>query len=79
MPDLHKTLIVADLRRSGPDKYEVDELAIATEHAPFRHKKVTVDVGGQRKKAKIDHGDGKDGEAAQEISETTNQDAEIES
>jgi hypothetical protein len=79
MPDLHKTLIVANLRRSGPDQYEVDELAIATEHAPFRHKKVTVDVGGQRKKAKVDQDNGQDGEIKQESSETTNHNAQIES
>jgi hypothetical protein len=79
MPDLHKTLIVANLRRTSPDQYEVDELAIATEHAPFRHKKATVDVGGQRKRAKLDEDDGQDGETAQESSEMTNEDAEIES
>jgi hypothetical protein len=79
MPDLHKTLIVANLRRTSPDQYEVDELAIATEHAPFRHKKVTVDVGGQRKKAKVDQDNGQHGEIEQESSETTNDDAEIES
>jgi hypothetical protein len=50
MPDLHKTLIVAHPQQLGPDQYTIDELAIATEHAPFRHKKAVVDVGGQRKK-----------------------------
>lgn len=79
MPDLHKTLIVANLRRTSPDQYEVDELAIATEHAPFRHKKATVDVGGQRKKAKVDQEDGQDGEIAQVSSEMTNHNAVIES
>jgi hypothetical protein len=78
MPDLHKTLIVANLRRIGLDQYEVDELAIATEHAPFRHKKASVDVGGQRKKAKLKQDDGPDGETAPASSEMV-QDAELES
>ena len=92
MPDLHKTLILAQVVKktasndrertadcadtnpdTGPpaaattqktihttdnehdegedDLWEVQELAIATEHAPFRHKK-TVEVGGQRKRQK---------------------------
>jgi hypothetical protein len=75
MPDLHKTLIVANLRRTSPDQYEVDELAIATEHAPFRHKKAAVDVGGQRKKAKVDQDNDQDGKIEQEWSETTNRNA----
>jgi hypothetical protein len=66
MPDLHKTLIVASLRRTSTDQYEVDELAMATEHAPFRHKKAAVDVGGQRKKAKVEQDDGRNGERTQE-------------
>jgi len=55
MPDLHKTLILANLRRVGGETggYEVDELAIATEHAPFRHRNRTpVGVGSQRKRKK---------------------------
>jgi tRNA intron endonuclease, catalytic C-terminal domain len=66
MPDLHKTLIVAHLVQQGkqpsPDdddddthqqpQWQVQEMAIATEHAPFRHKKNTVQVGGQKKKPK---------------------------
>jgi hypothetical protein len=79
MSDLHKTLIVANLHRTSPDQYEVDELAIATEHASFRHKKDTVGVGGQRKKAKFDQDYGPDGETAQESSEMTDQDTAIES
>lgn len=91
MPDLHKTLILAQVvektankddrmdacddtdpdtdpdaattteiatdntdsqnNKEGDDLWEVQELAIATEHAPFRHKK-TVEVGGQRKQQK---------------------------
>ena len=84
MPDLHKTLILAQViprrhdhttddgvgddamqeedtvTKRDNDSYnhqhqnttimwDVQEIAIATEHAPFRHKK-TVEVGGQRKK-----------------------------
>lgn len=30
-------------------EYEVDELAIATEHAPFRHKNIPLEVGTQVK------------------------------
>lgn len=47
MPDLHKTLILAYMR---PGSNEVQELAMATEHAPFRHKRSCVaTVGSQRK------------------------------
>jgi len=65
MPDLHKTLIVANVREVGNDgcaddvddgggskverSYVVDELAMATEHAPFRHKNVPRGVGTQVK------------------------------
>ena len=67
MPDLHKTLILAHVRRppntsssSGDNNNEknddndwiVDELAMATEHAPFRHKRKVpgeTAVGSQRK------------------------------
>ena len=63
MPDLHKTLILAHLTpkkiegdSSGEveedDKWDVQELAMATEHAPFRHRK-TVEVGGQHKRQKL--------------------------
>ena len=57
MPDLHKTLILAHLREKANGEIVVDELAIATEHAPFRHKnqKMKNEVGSQvKKKAKID-------------------------
>jgi hypothetical protein len=59
MPDLHKTLILANVVRSDDNNQEfhVQELAIATEHAPFRHKKVVVEVGSQRKRAKLDDPD----------------------
>mmetsp|Transcript_1545 Transcript_1545/g.3473 ORF Transcript_1545/g.3473 Transcript_1545/m.3473 type:complete len:166 (-) Transcript_1545:310-807(-) len=52
MPDLHKTLIVANPILGGDDGTlrEVQELAFATEHAPFRHRKARGEVGSQRKK-----------------------------
>jgi len=40
------------LRSRDDSLWEVQELAIATEHAPFRHKKTTVEVGGQRKRTR---------------------------
>lgn len=53
MPDLHKTLILAYIHQVG-DEFQVEEMAIATEHAPFRHRNVTKEVGGQvKKKARI--------------------------
>ena len=67
MPDLHKTLILAnpilvepvtDETTSGsattalPQLVRVDELAFATEHAPFRHRKTRGEVGSQRKSKK---------------------------
>jgi hypothetical protein len=51
--DLHKTLILANVRTGDNGKFTVEELAIATEHAPFRHKNIITEVGGQRKKAKL--------------------------
>ena len=58
MPDLHKTLILANLREIADGNIVVDELAIATEHAPFRHKYQLAKgkgVGSQvKKKAKFD-------------------------
>mmetsp|Transcript_50 Transcript_50/g.65 ORF Transcript_50/g.65 Transcript_50/m.65 type:complete len:135 (-) Transcript_50:229-633(-) len=58
MPDLHKTLIIASLEKNdnindnGDDGYIVHELAMATEHAPFRHKNVMKEVGAQVKPCK---------------------------
>ena len=63
MPDLRKTLIVANVSEvksieeeggvclDGDDerRYKVDELAFATEHAPFRHKNIPQGVGTQVK------------------------------
>jgi len=63
MPDLHKTLILTHIREVG-DEFQVDEMAIATEHAPFRHKKQQVKnvvVGSQvKKKARVDDGSEKE-------------------
>lgn len=50
MPDLHKTLILAHIREVGEGEFQVDEMAIATEHAPFRHKNTNKQVGSQVKK-----------------------------
>lgn len=54
LSDLHKTLILAHLRKGENDDYTVEEMALATEHAPFRHRKNTIEVGSQRKKAKLE-------------------------
>jgi hypothetical protein len=53
--DLHKTLILASVRTGDDGEFTVEELAIATEHAPFRHKNIITEVGGQRKKAKVEN------------------------
>lgn len=53
MPDFHKTLILVNVRLDKEGKSIVDELAMATEHAPFRHKQKLIDQAGlQRKKIK---------------------------
>jgi hypothetical protein len=70
MPDLHKTLVLANCRRTTTDKnfgtrpsvegdevngtgdaddYTIEEIALATEHAPFRHRQNTGEVGSQKK------------------------------
>lgn len=55
MPDFHKTLVLANVRQITEGKYCVDELAMATEHAPFRHKQKAIgEVGLQRKKPKTE-------------------------
>ena len=58
MPDLHKTLILVNLRDTANGNIVVDELAIATEHAPFRHKNQQAkqkEVGLQvKKKSKVE-------------------------
>ena len=53
MPDLHKTLILAN-PQFHPDGSlaKIEELAFATEHAPFRHRKQRGEVGSQRKKVR---------------------------
>jgi hypothetical protein len=56
MPDLHKTLILAYVQETTElGKYKVEEIAIATEHAPFRHRNVITEVGAQRKKSMSKH------------------------
>jgi hypothetical protein len=56
MPDLHKTLILAHITELEADLPRKDELAIATEHAPFPHRNAMkrVGVGQQTKKQKTD-------------------------
>lgn len=58
MPDLHKTLVLANVKGTDGDHPYVEELAITTEHAPFRHRPKTVEVGGQKKtqkRVKLEH------------------------
>lgn len=69
MPDLHKTLILANARQTNVgarasgeddelngvgkgDDYTIEEIALATEHAPFRHRPITGEVGSQKKPKK---------------------------
>jgi hypothetical protein len=52
MPSLHKTLILAYIRPQEDGSLEVDELAVGSEHAPFRHKKHVLDVSEPGKKRK---------------------------
>mmetsp|Transcript_18078 Transcript_18078/g.30819 ORF Transcript_18078/g.30819 Transcript_18078/m.30819 type:complete len:138 (-) Transcript_18078:314-727(-) len=52
MPDLHKTLILAYIDETKPGQFQVEEIAMATEHAPFRHRKVMKEVGAQVKRQK---------------------------
>jgi hypothetical protein len=56
MPDLHKTLVLVNANTAkdnidigGNNNRCVDELAITTEHAPFRHKPKPIEVGAQKK------------------------------
>ena len=58
MPDLHKTLIVANVRKSldseSNEAFVVEELAFTSGHALFRHKRnILKQVGSQVKKQKI--------------------------
>jgi tRNA-intron lyase len=53
MPDLHKTLVIAHIRETEEGESIVEELMIATEHAPFRQKKALKQVGEQRKKGRV--------------------------
>ena len=47
MPDFHKTLVLVNVEGDS-----IQELAMATEHAPFRHRPQPKEVGGQVKKKK---------------------------
>ena len=51
MPDLHKTLVLCLVTGEGDDR-TIQEIAMATEHAPFRQrtKKFSKKVGAQKKK-----------------------------
>jgi tRNA splicing endonuclease len=53
MPDLHKTLILAEIVEGENGEYIVEELAVTSEHAPFRHRSQKKQVGGQLKKQKV--------------------------
>jgi len=50
MPDLHKTLILANVKCDDKGRKTVEELAVATEHAPFRHRPKMMEVGSQKKR-----------------------------
>mmetsp|Transcript_28981 Transcript_28981/g.32509 ORF Transcript_28981/g.32509 Transcript_28981/m.32509 type:complete len:129 (+) Transcript_28981:143-529(+) len=57
MPDLHKTLVLANVNSNAKDIDStknccVDELAITTEHAPFRHRPKKIEIGAQKKNKK---------------------------
>ena len=52
MPDIHKTLILANVKVDNDGNKMVEELAMATEHAPFRHRPQMAEIGAQRKKPK---------------------------
>lgn len=47
MPDFHKTLMVVNVKGDS-----IEELAMTTEHAPFRHRPAPKAVGSQVKPAK---------------------------
>ena len=60
MSDFRKTLILANVvKKTNPngggddDGVIVEELAMTTEHAPFRHKPKLGEVGSQRKRQKV--------------------------
>jgi hypothetical protein len=50
MPDFHKTLILVNVKGTRKGTFVLEEVAIASEHAPFRHRlKKSVQVGSQVK------------------------------
>jgi hypothetical protein len=55
MPNVRKTLILANLVMRDGD-WQVNEVSMTTEHAPFRHRKNTImtNVGTQIKRRKVD-------------------------
>lgn len=60
MPDLHKTLLICQVRRvwseaKGVWEHSVDELAVASEHAPFRYRE-KKDIGEQTKRLRTNKG-----------------------
>jgi hypothetical protein len=52
MPDLHKTLVLVNVKGTSEENFVIQELAMSTEHAPFRHRPKTADVGAQKKSNK---------------------------
>lgn len=61
MPDLHKTLLLANLvKDQTTGSYSVEEIAMTSEHAPFRHKhaeraRKATQAPGQQTKRKRAH------------------------
>jgi hypothetical protein len=54
MPDFHKTLMVVNVKGDS-----IEEIAMATEHAPFRHRPAPKAIGSQvkpNKKPKLGEG-----------------------
>lgn len=64
MPTLHKTLILANIVEQAAGGYVVQEIAMTTEHAPFRHKNAKKKVGEQRKKQKLETAEKEEGSQA---------------
>jgi hypothetical protein len=77
MPDLHKTLILANVREND-EGFSVDEMALATEHAPFRHKNAVKGVGSQTKETRTGNVDESDGKrSAKDMEEGENDEGDI--
>ena len=58
MPDLHKTLIVCRVTRKCVERVKiedsVEEIAVTSEHAPFRYREKKIDIGCQVKRQKYE-------------------------